>query len=380
MHRRYFRIFNLLLISLILFTSLAPAFAQADMPVPIILLEQSTESDYKHWFTFNVRARSSAGKIVSAKLLVRFPGDPTYSVYRAGFVRRPEIGASYSWNLERWSIPPWQRVYFYWKLTDQAGNTLITPETWGEVEDQTRPWQKLSDQKVTVYYYDQPEKVANKLFSAAQDAYRRLVEATGHTPQNELHVIVYNDQKAFCAFMARGECRGWEAGVSAYGTSLMWIEPNWRDPGQVFLLKQALPHELAHTFLSEWVGTRAYGIPSWFEEGQAVNNEVEGLEQYVSMSRSLFRSDRLFPLEVMEDSRRFPNTDQGIREWYAQATSMVTFLFERWGAESLGKIMNQLEDFVPFYEALEAVTGLRIEEYEYQWRLWLQAPRKKPSR
>ena len=135
----------------------------------------------------------------------------------------------------------------------------------------------------------------------------------------------------------------------------------------------------AHTFLQEWLGQRTLGIPDWFAEGQAVNNQRQGVEDYVRLARRLYQGNRLFPLHMMVDEGNLPKSEQRVREWYGEATSLVTFLYERWGRESLGKIMDEVYDYVPFDQALEDVTGLRIEEYEYQWRLWLKAPRTKPT-
>src|SRR5947207_15843603 len=99
MHRRYYRLVSLLSLAVILFASAPhPVAAQEKTAAALILLQQSTESDYKHQFTFVVRARTSATRIVTALLFTRFSGDPTYFVQRAAFSRRQEIGASVSWD------------------------------------------------------------------------------------------------------------------------------------------------------------------------------------------------------------------------------------------------------------------------------------------
>ncbi len=367
---------SLTIVAVLLALVPGPVVAQSSTVEPITLIDQWTNSDFPSLFSFHVHARSSKSAIVSATLLVRYPGYTIYDVYPArDFSRRPEIATQVVWNLQHTTNPPWQLMMYHWRLRDDAGHVLVTPEASSEFEDQTHPWQKQTFQKLTLYYYDQSDKIVKKLFSAAQLGYQSLIKATGHTPQSEIRVVVYNDQHEFCSFHAPGTCKQAEAGVAITATALMWIEPDWQDPGQQWLLRHVVPHELAHAFLSEWLGQRIGGVPDWFNEGQAMNAELEGLNDNLRMARSLALNSQLFPLYAMYDETKMPKNALQVAQWYAQATSLVAFLYERWGVESLGKLMNEVYNYIPFELALDDVTGLRIEQFEYEWRLWLKAPK-----
>ncbi len=379
MRANFHRLLVILTVAVMLFAvTPRPVFADGNTTAPLTLVAQSTKSDFKRLFTFSVKAKSSAGNIVSARLSVRFPGDDRYSVYQSDSFRpRPEISAQLRWDMTYSTMPPWQLVLYRWKLTDSAGNVLITPEETGEFEDDSHPWQKLSDGRVSLFYYGKSDAFAQKMLAAAQQAYKPLLKATGHMPGHELRLIIYNDQQTFCEFKARGDCGPFEGGVAMFGSAVVWIEPEGRDPGQKWLTKQGIAHELTHAFVQEWLGQRILGVPDWYLEGQAVNNQFDGIDDYMRLARGLVQNNRLFPLDKMFDEQDAPKTYQRLAEWYGEATSLVTFLHERWGVESQGKIMDEVSDYVPFYKALIDVTGLRIEEFEYQWRLWLKAPKRK---
>jgi hypothetical protein len=121
-----------------------------------------------------------------------------------------------------------------------------------------------------------------------------------------------------------------------------------------------------------------FSIPRWFNEGQAMNNELEGLDQTVRQARFLAATDELTRLSVL-DRNLGQDDPRRVSEWYAEAGSLVAFLFERWGDTSLGAIVNQVRDGEPFSRAFEAHTGLTLDEFELAWREWLGATTPPPT-
>lgn len=67
------------------------------------------------------------------------------------------------------------------------------------------------------------------------------------------------------------------------------------------------------------------------------------------------------------------NSSQSVARWYAQAASLVAFLYERWGVESLGQIVERVRTGKRFDVALKEHTGLTMDEFELAWRKWLGA-------
>ncbi|MBC8249821.1 MAG: hypothetical protein H8E90_09100, partial [Anaerolineales bacterium] len=60
--------------------------------------------------------------------------------------------------------------------------------------------------------------------------------------------------------------------------------------------------------------------------------------------------------------------------WYAVAYSLVAYLTETSGEETLGELILALADNIPFEDALVQTVGLDIAQLEMAWRAWLGYP------
>jgi hypothetical protein len=258
-------------------------------------------------------------------------------------------------------------VYYRWEFTDSAGNVFRTERTRAEISDDTHEWQTLSDKQVAVYWYDQNQTFGKELLAAAQRGFAHVLKATGYMPQEELRIVIYNDQEAFCSIFVVGGCKNWYAGVTLGSITIEWLEDDER-----FVMYQVVPHELAHAFLNDWMGGRVEALPRWFNEGQATNNELEGLPEELTRARLLALTSQLTRLSLLDESaEEGRDSSLKVARWYAQSASLVAFLYERWGLNSLGKIVKQVKAGKRFEDALTSYTGLSMDEFELAWRKWL---------
>jgi hypothetical protein len=225
------------------------------------------------------------------------------------------------------------------------------------------------------------------LLNVARRGFDHVAKATGFVPEDELRVVVFNSQADFCTIYGSFGCQSWIGGVAIGSVTLGWLDEGRAASilncdadcqAQVaaerrrWFFNQLIPHELAHAFLNYWMGSRTSAIPIWFNEGQAVNNELEGVEEEIERVRILARTGQLERLAVMDARTIIGRNDlPRVRDWYAQAASLVAFLYERWGLESLGAIIRSVNDGKTFETAMTSVTGLSMDEYEIAWREWL---------
>jgi hypothetical protein len=352
----------------------APIPTQAASPIRVV--SQSFESNFRQNYTFTITAESTAGEIVAARVIWRVRS------YRAGqsvrvtdFTPAKEVTLTHVHRTSTETTPPWQVLFYRWELTDSAGNTLRTEETKAEVADDTRDWQRLENGKVAVFWYARDVAFGERLLDVAQRGYDHVQKATGFTPDDELRVVVFNSQADFCSFYAPRTCQDWVGGVAMGSVTLGWLdESTSTNPERRvrWFFENLIPHELAHAFLNYALGPRIFAIPNWFNEGQAVNNELSGLEQELDRVREIAMLGQLERLPLMEARTTIGRNElQRVADWYAQAASLVAFLYERWGLESLGEIVKIVRDGKEFKEAMETVTGLTMDEYEIAWREWL---------
>lgn len=387
---KYVRLFYLCLALSALLLSALPllATAPARAESPISVLSQSVESRYRDSFVFRVTARSDAGKIIAARIIWRVRSLSANLAYRVEVEQpAPQVELEYVWNFRTQTMPPWQVIFYRWELIDDQGNRYRTPEVKAEISDSTRDWQTLSDGKVAVYWYERDAAFGAALLDVARRGFDHTAKATGFTPEDELRVVVFNSQADFCTIYGAFGCQSWIGGVAIGSITLGWLDearatsiPNCDAACQAevaanrrrWFFNQLIPHELAHAFLNYWMGSRTSALPVWFNEGQAVNNELEGLEEELDRVRVLARTGQLERLAVMDARTIIGRNDlPRVRDWYAQAASLVAFLYERWGVESLGAIIRLVNESKTFEAALQQVTGLSMDEYEIAWRQWL---------
>jgi hypothetical protein len=350
-----------------------------DAPNPIMVVEQSVESQFRRHMTFNIKAKSTAGNITSARLIWQIRAFGSSSSQRVT-VRNPdrEVELAYKWNTVFETTPPFQVVYYRWQLTDDAGNSFTTERYQTEFTDESRDWQSLSDpqQRVTVYWYDQDEDFGEFLLDVTVRGYEHVAKATGYTPAQELRVVMANNQDDFCESFAPRQCLDWYAGVTFGSLTLQYLIPGERR----FVMRQVVPHELAHAFLNDWLGGNIIRVPRWFNEGQATLNELEGQDLELERASNMAQEGRLFRLPMMErEAVSSRDSSSRTADWYAQSTSMVAFLYEQWGLESLGAIVKRVQDGVRFDTAMQRHTGLTMEQFEQAWRDWVGSEEEIPT-
>jgi hypothetical protein len=359
-------------IVIVLISGLQPAVPVQAQPL-FEVIKQSTESNFRESFIFRVNVRSNTANIVKARLLWN-SGTKDSTEILTGFIPAPEVNLEYIWHTSESTTPPWQIIAYQWELTDTAGNTFTTPTTQSEIIDSTRDWQTLADGKVAVYWYGRDQAFGEELLDVTRSGYNRVVEVTGYTPQTQLRVIMYNDSESFCSIFAPNQCRDWIAGITLGTLTVQWMDESQPDSktNRQFVMRQVVPHELAHAFMQDWLGPHLNELPRWFNEGYATNNELEGLSTELRRARDLAQMNMLDRVDNLDNFGAIARgTSETVANWYSEATSLVTFLYDRYGVGSVGSIVEKLKAGQDFEQALQETTGVTLREFEQAWREWL---------
>lgn len=329
----------------------------------------STESNFRQNFIFRAKAKSTGSKIVSAAVLIRERGiTHTARLKVEKFDPAEEIDLEYMMDTRRLTTPPWQVMYYQWEIRDEAGEIYTSDEQETEYADNTRKWQHIDGDGVSFYWYDQSEAFAKKMLRTAEMGYQHVSAATGYQPPYTIRVVLMNSQADYCTFWAIYECKDWYAANTFNTITVQYLIEGQFD----YVQYEVIPHELAHAFLHARLNEHVFGIPNWFNEGQAVNNEVAPIDQYLERVREIAREGKLERLQFMEAQATITQDQLSrVSDWYATATSLVAFLYERFGTEVLGKIVDEMSDGKTFEEAFTASTGWTLDEYEIEWRTWL---------
>ncbi len=344
-----------------------PLSAAAAQRTPIQVATQAVESHFPEDLTFSLVVRSDAGEIVKATLYLQVGWEETMRLLASEpFAPAPQVELAAVWNTFAETIPPFVEITYYWEVKDSTGETLTTRPVRTEYTDTTHDWQWLEDDRVIVFWYDQPDSFGEALFQASREAYDHVAHVTGATTERAIRVVIYNNQEDFCAFYAPRTCEDWVGGQTFSGITVQWgYDLNW-------FTEAVVPHELAHVFYGEILRDTWLPVPTWFNEGIAIYNERRDHSRDMTLVLDAAEEGKLQTLPVMTRGGGVAHGEVGL--WYAVAYSLVAYLVETYGEETLGELILTLADNVLFEDALVQTMGLDMAQLEMGWRAWLGYP------
>ena len=349
---------------LVLMSLLPTAAAQG---TPIQVMSQSVESRFPEDLTFSLVVRSGAGEIMKATLYLQVGWEETMRPLASEpFTPAPQVELTAVWNTFAETIPPFVEVAYYWEVRDSTGETLTTKSVRTEYADATHDWQRREDDRVIVFWYDQPASFGEALFQASREAYDHAAHITGAATERAIRVVIYNNQEDFCAFYAPWTCQDWIGGQTFSGITVQWgYDLSW-------FTESVIPHELAHVFYGEILRDAWLPVPTWFNEGIAIYNERRDHSRDMTLVLDAAEEGKLQTLPVMTRGGGVAHGEVNL--WYAVAYSLVAYLVETYGEETLGELILTLADNTLFEDALVQTMGLDMAQLEMEWRAWLGYP------
>jgi hypothetical protein len=327
---------------------------------------------------FQLDAQSSAD-ITKVELWLQF--DTNASIFRGTpkFDAEKKIQATYDWNLAQRYLPPGVSGKFWWEIEDRAGNKQTSDKKPFRVEDNRFKWQKLSDQRFSLYWYSGGDAFGKAIFERAVRAMDALQKDTGVVVEQPLQIYLYDKRAEFLGAMEPG-VNDWVGGraYTEHGITLIHVGANDLNYGLV-----ATPHELTHLIVHTKLGDiGTAGLPRWLDEGLAMYYEFvpPKLEsEYDTRLRRAMQSDTLAPLRTLVGNFA---TDASLATLsYAQSYSVVDFIYRRYGKDKMTQVLLELKQGNAFDDVFRKVVGVDTEGLEAAWRQDIGAkPRVVPTR
>lgn len=225
----------------------------------------------------------------------------------------------------------------------------------------------LEGKHFIVKYRSSDSEYAGLVLVSAERFYKPVADKYGFSPGAKIPVIVYPTKKELNASF------GWSANESAMGVywagSIRILSPAaWvaeKDHGEmmeVFTNSGPMAHELTHLVVD--YATRG-NCPRWF---------TEGLAQYEEYRLTGFRfnggaggTGEFYPLAGMD--REFDSLpDQSLA--YRESLSAVEYIVAVHGEGALHEMIDGLSKGWPVSKVMEDALGVRISEFEQNWRTW----------
>ena len=277
------------------------------------------------------------------------------------------VQASWTWEMRQsGSLPPGATIWWRWRVTEQSGAETLTERQTVTWLDSLHAWQTISGGNVNLHWYQNERSFAEDLHTTAIAALTRLQQDLGVPAESPVDLYIYANQSDMQEAILYEP--GWSGGVAfaEHDIILLGITPADIEWG-----KDSIAHELAHVLVGHLTFTCLGGLPTWLAEGLAVYAEGELDAASARQLEQAIAEDTL--LSVRSLSGGFSEVPSRAYLSYSQSYSLVKFLIETYGRDSMTDLLLALRDGHPIDPALQAVYGFDIEGLEDAWRTAINA-------
>ncbi len=335
-----------------------------------VLGATTVTSQYPRGMVFTIDPQSANGAIQDVILFMRYAhGSGT----RVTAEWDPDRNA---WVAHPWATgegqPAWTHFDFYWRVRDDTGAAVDTAPVPMDYSDPTREWYRFETPYYIVYWFgmsdDKPQRFAEQAAYSIATTHPRRLDGFGESLSYKPTGVIYGSRAALNEMTSSGVSDTTAGGYTSneLGMSVQYV-PSGSTQHQIDWLSHVLTHELVHLYQYDVVGG-ATG-PNWWTEGQA---------EWFGFSPGAY-DERLMNLAKMQD---FPTLSKEVTRNLVQAdgrpylvydmgASFVNWLITTYGVETHAATVERMKQGIPFYTAIEEVTGQPFLEIENQWRTYI---------
>jgi hypothetical protein len=264
--------------------------------------------------------------------------------------------------------PPGTPISYYWQIWDNAGNTYTGPVQQLTTIDSRFNWQHLSQSMLQVDWYNRSQDFGQIMLNQAIDSVNRISRTLGGGLLHPINLWIYASDQDFHSSLAPDsyEWVGGEALPPLNEASIVVMNPSDTT------LVRDMPHELTHLIFHQ-LAAQAISIPTWFDEGLAVYNQIYHEPEMMQTFDQALASRTLIPLNQLESS--FPADANQAYLAYAQSWQLLDYMYSTFGQPTMARLIRQMNNpFTDFDQDLQKVLGEDELHLENQWHIYLHQP------
>jgi hypothetical protein len=282
-----------------------------------------------------------------------------------------QVSVRYAHDVERFPLPPFADITFWWQIEDAVGNQLDTPPQTFRYTDNRFVWRQLSAGGISVHWVEgqgDPTFGQTALDIAQASVKDANAELRAPLP-DPLDIFIYNSESNLrAATVLTG--RTW-VGAQArpeLGAVVIAVPPA---EGYTSRMKRYLPHEITHLLVYQLVTPEGYQyVPEWLDEGLATANERLPTPEYALALQEAHEADRLLSLEEL--CIPFSPDPRTAVLSYAQSASVARFIRERYGAGGIRELLSVYADGASCASGVEEALDISLNRLESVWGMSLE--------
>ena len=347
----------ILLLAVILFIGATPAVAQSTWT----LLDQQASARFSQSLDVSLHVRADE-RITDVILFYGRAGDRIVRRIYPSFQIGSELTLEHSETLERGQFAPGTALRIWWRLTNASGNVFETPVKTIQYTDEAHDWRSVQGDRVTLFYYGVRESKAVSWLTDAESALDQIQSEIGLRPSSDVSIYVYRNETDMSPALAM-RSDDYDARVTTLGVAV--DEDTLIVLGSQPDLALTMAHELSHIVVGMATDNPYAGLPRWLDEGLAMLAEGELPRQNAQALQRGIANDALLSVRSMTS---YSGQASQVDLYYGECYSVVDFLIESYGHETLTALLDTFADGTSQNDALEHAYGFDVQELDARWR------------
>ncbi len=271
---------------------------------------------------------------------------------------------TYVFDLHQKPLRPFASLTYWFRIVVSDNSQIQSEQNSFTYEDNRFSWQTLEDGNFRVHWINGDLVFGQAILNAAQIGYLYAATILPAQLTAPLNIYVYSNSSDLQSALSLSQAT-WIAGHASpdLGVILVSVAPG---PDQQVELERQVPHELMHILIYQRTGINYSHVPAWFNEGLASLAELTPNPDYESALTQAVQTETLMPFTTLCNA--FPNEAYGAFQAYAESTSFVRFIWQKYGATTFQKMIANYKNGLGCEEGVYASTGISLEQLEVRWQ------------
>jgi hypothetical protein len=336
----------------------------------LTITSSDSETGFPLTITFKIAAKSSV-PITEIRLQYEIEqlgyADVTAETL-VSFTPSTSVTTQWAWDLRYiGGLPPGSTVRYWWICKDSSGTVKQTTPQEIEFDDTRFSWKTISEDLITLYWYEGNDSFTDEIMTAAQNAIARLGNETGASLKEPVRLYIYASQNDLLGSMIFPQ--EWTGGVTftRYGCIAIGISTLNLSWG-----KRAITHEITHLVTSQMTLNPYNEIPAWLDEGLAMYNEGPMQPTFSSALTNAINTKSLLSVQTLA-SPFSALTDVSYLS-YAESYSIVDYLIRTYGKDKMLHLLETFHQGSTYDGALQEVFGIDTQSLNAAWQKTLNIP------
>jgi hypothetical protein len=254
-------------------------------------------------------------------------------------------------------------IYYWFELTDKAGNVTKSPSYWFDYLDNRFAWHKSESKWFTIYKTEATTISDSDLQEIALAGLKRATDLIPVSPQLPMQIYIYPDVDSLSSALGITS-QDWVAGETRPDLGVIMVSAASADTLRVDLERQ-IPHEIVHLLEYSLTKTDYTDAPKWLLEGLAVNGQDDYAATFDQELSSAYQKNTLIPFEQLCTS--FPPESSQSTLAYAQSASFVSYLLATYGDNKLTEMLQSVGTGGSCDQLVSQTLGKDLATLQAEW-------------